>query len=352
MARSMTPKERVMTALRREQPDKVPFTVYEYRIPQCTVERELRNQGLCIVQRMRSYKLFYPNVIEKSYGYVDEKNRHVIRTVYSTPLGDLSVLTEPADFTSWKHEYLFKSEDDYKKLLFILKDFTVMPNYDSVSQKVKMLGDDFVVRDQLLLEPLQALISDYMGTETFCYQWMDNRDMVMELYDALLENSRKVFKIVAEGPLEFANLGGNVTPTVIGADTFRKYYVPVYNEAAELLHKRNKLIGCHFDADNTTIMEDIGKTSLDYIEAYDAGISPPVKAAREKWPEKVLWINWPSSWHLLDADSVYQKTKLLLDEASPCNGFIIGITEDIPEDRWQRNFKTIMNAIEDYGVFA
>ncbi len=350
MTGPMTPKERVMTALRREQPDKVPFTVYEYKIPQCAIERDLRNQGLCIVHRMRSYKVFHPNVIEKSYHYADEKNRHVIRTIYATPLGDLSTLTEPADFTTWKHEYLFKSEDDYKKLLFILRDLTAVPDYDTAAQKVQMLGSDFVVRDQLLLEPLQALISDYMGTETFCYQWMDNRDQVMELYDALLENSRKVLRLVAEGPLEFANLGGNVVPTIIGADTFRKYYVPVYNEAAELLHKRNKLIGCHLDADNTIIMDDIANTSLDYIEAYDAGISPPVKTAREKWPDKVLWLNWPSAWHLLDHDQVYQKTKCLLDEAYPCNGFIIGITEDLPEDRWQGNFKTIMDAIDGYGT--
>jgi hypothetical protein len=344
----MTPKERVMTALHGKQPDKVPFTVYECMIPQCTIERELRNQGLCIVHRMASYKTIYPNVTVKSYGCLDEKNRKVIRTVYSTPYGDMSNLVEPAGFTSWTHEHLFKSEEDYKKLLFIIKDCIAVPDYDAVAQKVKMLGGDFVVRDQLLSEPLQSLISEYMGTETFCYEWMDNRDQILELYDALLENSRKVFQIVANGPLEFANLGGNVVPNIIGAETFRKYYVPVYNEAAELLHKKSKLIGCHFDADNSIIMDDIGNTLLDYIEAYDAGISPSIKEAREKWPNKVLWLNWPSSWHLLDDNQIYNKTKLLLDEASPCNGFLIGITEDVPQDRWQSNFRIIMTSIDSH----
>ena len=349
MNKIMTPKERVMTALRGGQPDKVPFTVYECMIPQCTAERELRNQGLCIVYRMASYRTVYPNVQVKSYSYVDEKNRNVVRRVYPTPYGDLSSLVEPAGFTSWKHEYLFKTEEDYKKLLFMIRDSVLLPDYDNAMEKVKMLGDDFVVRDQLMYEPMQALISDYMGTETFCYEWMDNRDLILELYDALLENSRKAFKIVAEGPLEFINLGGNVVPNIIGVDTFRKYFVPVYNEAAEILHKRNKLLGCHFDADNTIIMDDIGNTLLDYIEAYDAGISPSVRIAREKWPDKVLWLNWPSSWHLLDGSQVYSKTKLLLDEASSSNRFIIGITEDVPQDRWQDNFKTIMSAIDDYS---
>lgn len=47
----MTPRERVLAVLRREPVDKVPFTIYMSKIPRCSVERRLRNEGLCIVNR-------------------------------------------------------------------------------------------------------------------------------------------------------------------------------------------------------------------------------------------------------------------------------------------------------------
>ena len=229
-----------------------------------------------------------------------------------------------------------------------IKDGNVIPDYECVLKLVGMLGEDFAVRDQICLEPMQALISDYMGTETFCYEWMDNRDEVLKLYDALTELARKIYPVVADGPLEFANYGGNVVPGIVGRENFKNYYMPHYAEAAEVMHKKHKLIGCHLDADNSIIMDLIRQTPLDYVEAFDAGFGPSVADARKAWPDKVLWINWPSAWQLSSEKEVYDRTIEMLRHASPGNNFIIGITEDIPEGLWQRNCLKIMDAIDDY----
>jgi hypothetical protein len=72
--------------------------------------------------------------------------------------------------------------------------------------------------------------------------------------------------------LLFANYGGNVIPGVVGEANFPEYFVPHYKEAAEIMHARGKLLGCHLDGRNTPIMDAVAKTGLDYIEAYDPGI--------------------------------------------------------------------------------
>ena len=348
----ITPRNRVMTALRDGFPDKIPFTVYENMIPQCETERNLRNRGLCIVKRIPSYTIYHPNIEVITYGYVDENKRDVVRTVYTTPYGQLQKLTQKGINTTWTLEHLFKTPDDYKSLLSYIEDSVVVPEYEKVQAQVSMLGEDFVARDQIILEPMQALISDYMGPETFSYEWADNQDEILKLLESLRELAMKVSTVVADSPLEFANFGGNVVPQIVGVENFKKYYVPVYNEAAGILHKKNKLIGCHFDADNTLIMDAINDTALDYIEAYDAGISPPVSIARKAWPDKVLWLNWPSAWHLGTTKDVYNNTIRLIEEASPGNGFIIGITEDVPEELWQKNFVAIMDGIDDACIFT
>ncbi len=46
-----TPRARVEVVLRGGRADKVPFTMYENKIPQCAAERALRNRSLCIVKR-------------------------------------------------------------------------------------------------------------------------------------------------------------------------------------------------------------------------------------------------------------------------------------------------------------
>lgn len=42
--------------------DRVPFTIYESKIPQCAAEREMRNRGLCIVNRVGVFKTHLPHV--------------------------------------------------------------------------------------------------------------------------------------------------------------------------------------------------------------------------------------------------------------------------------------------------
>ena len=44
----MTPRQRVEAALRGEPVDRVPLTMYKSMVPQCEVERRLRNADLCI----------------------------------------------------------------------------------------------------------------------------------------------------------------------------------------------------------------------------------------------------------------------------------------------------------------
>ena len=344
--KNFTPRQRVMSVLRKEQPDKTPFTCYECMLPSAPVLEELRKKGLCTVYRTSSYHITTPDV-KYSYENFNKNGISYTRTHIETPVGCLSSLHLNQSFTSWEQEHLFKTVEDYKTLLFIIQNARITSNYENALKLLKDLDEDYLIRDCLPLEPLQDIISSYMGTETFCYEWMDNRDEINKLYEALKQRNRKIYPIVADGPLETSNYGGNVVPQVIGKQTFIDYYIPNYNEAAEALHRKGKLIGTHLDADNTIIMEDIPKTELDYIEAYDPGSSPSVAVALKSFSDKVLWINWPSACHLSSKDEILKKTIHMIEEARPGNRFIIGITEDMPPQLRDDIMTYIMNAINE-----
>ena len=351
-SRYVTPRARVEQVLRGGHSARVPFTVYESMIPQCEAERDMRNRGLCIVRRnVPVYRTHRPNVRVKRRVYW-EGRRQMTETVYETPVGCVRTVDEAADFTSWHHEKMFKMPDDYKVLLFMIRDEVYKPSYEGFIRVQEKLGDDVILRSSFGLEPLQALISGSMiKMETFCIEWMERRDEILKLYEALVENRRKLYPIVADSPVLHANYGGNVVPEVIGLENFEKYYVPHYNEATEVMHKKGKLIGSHLDANCKLLSQAIGATDLDYIEAFTPApdTDMTLSEARAAWPDKVLWLNYPSSLHLNPDAEVEQATFDLIDELETVDGLIIGITEDIPEHRWTGSCRAIMDGIDRHA---
>jgi DNA-binding FrmR family transcriptional regulator len=60
-------------------------------------------------------------------------------------------------------------------------------------------------------------------------------------------------------------------------------------------------------------------------------------------------LNFPSSVHLKSPPEIEKTTLDLLNEVQRIEGIIIGITEDMPEDRWQQNCVAIMDGIERHA---
>lgn len=353
MTERLTPRERCRRAVRFEDVDHVPLTIYESKIPQCEDERTLRNDGLCIVQRgPNPYSVRRPNVLGTETCTWVEDGRQRRKTRLHTTAGDLTTVDEPAGFTSWHLEKMFKGPDDYAPLLAYASGVEVVANHEPFLRMSELKGGDAIMRGAVGLEPMQLIIHHWMGVETFAIEWMERRDEVLKLYDALVEERRKTYPVLAESPCEQFNYGGNVTPEIIGEARFREYYVPHYEECCEVLQPAGKLVGCHFDANNRVIADAIAETSLDYIEAFTPApdTDMTLAEAREAWPGKALWINYPSSVWLRSDAQMEEVTTDLLRQAAPGNGLLIGVTEDVPDGRLFPGLHAINRAIHEHGT--
>jgi hypothetical protein len=363
---TLTPRKRIEYALRKKITDKVPFAVWndlgkqssvEWPVlpygwgflHQCSVERVLRNKGLCIIYlKLWGYKLFSPNVNVFSTVY-EENGKLMIRTDYKTPVGDLYSINEVSEFTYWNKKKLFTRKEDYKIINFLINDINIRPDNDNILEALEFLGEDFFLRGRLGLEPLQVLITgNYFTVEQFCMEWMENRDEILKLYCSMVELQRKIYKVASDSPLFYFCYGGNLIPEVISPDDYKKYYMPNYEEAAEIFHRKGKILGCHYDA-NLRIHKDlIASTPLDVVEALtpypDTDIT--MSEARQVFKDKILWVNFPSSVHLKSKEEIARETSKIIDGAGP-EGLIIGITEDVPQNRWQESYMAIMQTIDE-----
>ena len=180
----MVPRERVLAVLRGEQTDKVPFTVYECMIPQCAVERRLRDEALCIVnRRYRLSKLHCPNC--PSDTLQQGSGRRLRNRLIRTRRGDLTSVAQPADFTSWAFERFFKGPEDYAAAL---------PDRGRRSAGLCALPGGRALdgrrRDPARRgrrHPLHPIMLHWMGIETFAEEWAERRDEVLKLEAAWRE---------------------------------------------------------------------------------------------------------------------------------------------------------------------
>ncbi|MCC7495593.1 MAG: hypothetical protein IT204_24800 [Fimbriimonadaceae bacterium] len=347
----MSPRERVAAALRWEPVDWIPFTVYESKLPTSAVERQLRNDGLCIVDRRAGVFGGGPRGVSwRSESFVRD-GRRLERRIFTTAAGELTTVVEPLGYTTWTHEHLYKSVADFEPLLAMIEAETWQPAPEPFLAAGRRWGEDAHQRVGTSNIPIQTLISHYMGSLTFGYEWMDHRAECLALIAALHRSFREICELIADSPAWTVNLGGNHSPSILGRANFEEFVLGPIEEACAILHRGGKLVGSHLDDNNRLWADLVARSSLDYIEALtpspDCDLT--VAEARQVWPDKALWINFPSSLHLADAATVAAVTRQMIRESGDGRGFIVGVTEDVPEHRWEETYTTILRECRAAG---
>lgn len=350
----LTPRARIRAALHGEWADRVPFSVYWLMFPRGDVERRLRNEGVAVVERVPVYRVEMPNVEVSAREYYREGMRMMVETV-RTPVGEVHAVKvlDPSYGTSWfTQEFCLKEPDDYRVLEFMVRDTRYVPNYEAFHLAEERLGEDGYVIGNTGYTPMNKLLIEWLGIERFSLDLRHRPDLLLGLYELLVAKQREMYQVAAASPAELLIYGGNIHQDVVGLKRFEQYYVPCLNEFADVVHESGKLAACHLDANMSTLVEAVGRCRLDVVEAFTPvpTCDVTVAQARAAWPDKVLWINFPSSVHLESGERIRAETLRILSEAAPGNRFLIGITEDMPENTWRDSLCTISQALLQHGT--
>jgi len=307
----MTNRERILAASRKQPTDRLPFFHYWRHCQTGWAERECRNRGMGICW-------LRPPYVEKLHGVeIEEKRmvvhgRAVIRRTFSTPVGKIyeDELREPGTgqyklMRSWKGhqpwitERLLKGPDDYKVLKYIVEHTEYLPDYFPIEQAMDWLGDEGVVLDGLPHSPMQMLMIHWLGSEEgrFFYHLADYPDLIEELCQAVSKSRDPLYEIAAKSPAPVSLCGDNIDGVLANPKLFERYFMPEYEKQSKPLHRHGKLMAVHMDGRLSVLKELIGRTPIDIVEA----IHPPpmgdlpIGEALAAWPNKALWVGFPSS---------------------------------------------------------
>jgi hypothetical protein len=328
--------------------------------PRSEGERGLRNQGLAVVERICLARAEMPHVQLLSHEYYEGGVRTVRQTA-RTPVGEVyrTRKLDPSLGTSWWDiDYFVKCPEDYKVIEFMLRDTVYCPNYEEFMLAQERWGEDgYVMGDTsaglwLGYSPMGLLAYVLLGVERFGIDFYDHPDEFFSLYEVIRTKQREMFQVCARSPADVVCYAGNIHQDIMGCHRFVEYYLPSINEFADVMHEYGKLASCHYDARMRTLVEAVSESNTDIIEAF----TPPpdcdvtVKEARQAWPNKRLWINFPSSVHLETEEKIRQATLQILAEAAPGHRFLLGVTEDIPEKVRYGSLKVILQTISEHGT--
>ncbi len=347
--------EKIAAIFDGEFVDKVPFALKGWRTPRDETTEMLLKKGMCVVGSASVYSSYSPNVKGESETF-EKDGATYHRSIIKTPKGNLtsmskSVPSPRTESTSWRVEMPFKTPDDYDVLEFMARDRKYKPNYEAFLKAQESDDGTVFFKTGAPGSPLHTIMYQFMDMETFSIEWAERRDRIIALHDAMAENEREIFHIVAKSPAKVVQCGGNYSPEVLGKDRFMDFVLPHWEEVGAIFHEEGKMLGCHLDANNKLWAKEVGDSGLDWIEAFTPAPDTDLTLAeaRKMWAGKVFYINFPSSVHVQSADVIAETTRQLLKESAPGDRFIIGITENVPDNRWRESFNTIMDTISEYG---
>jgi len=373
----MNKKQRVIAALKGQDVDKIPWTMYKSYPPWGTKELQFRNEGLSMVYQhfpICTTEMKGVEVTEKSkYEFKNNSGKYRVNRNYETPVGEVSVEhTLPSgpppgpgdliqlfgsgleqELLSWVTSFPFKDKKDYKVLEYIYKNTEFSLNNGEFLKTEELIGDEGVTFALLGKSPFQMILYELMGAENCYMEHMTNTKEFDSLYEVLYQMLKRKYTLAAESDALIFWAPENITSILTPPDYFKKYYVPFYNEMADILHAKDKLYVVHMDGMLLPLFDYIKETKIDVIEAFTPVPmgDTKVKDAMDEWG-KVIWINFPGS--LLasaDADSIEEYTIDMIKSVAPGKRFLIGCTETYPPERWEMAFGAIGKAIEKVGKY-
>jgi hypothetical protein len=347
----ISPRVRLLIALRGDESGVVPLTFQEPLLPRGLAERLLRNRGVGMVVRHPLHRLHYRTCEVHSREYWEE-GRALVRRSIETPVGEIwQTLLPEAGYgnSNWVREHYIKSPGDYAVMEYALRDAVYLDNFEEIRESERRLGGDGIVMARMMKIPIQEMLYQMMGMERFAMDYRFERERFDSLHATLLERCRELFTLAARAPVEIIQSADNITADVVGGARFQRYFMPIYQEIRSCFAGSDKRLAVHMDGKLSGLQDLIGECAVDIIE----GLTPPpvgnvsIESARRIWSDKVLWLNFTSSMHTRPAEDIAAHTRRLLEEAGSRRGLAISITDDAPIIALEQSLDVIQGVLTE-----
>ncbi len=349
----LTMRQRILAVIKGESLDRVPFVQYYELPPQPKILWDyVGRDNVGLLRWTLIHRLEHPNckIVTEDIARDDLKG---LRTVVTTPSGTVTEekYFEPTFGTASIEKHFVTDKDDYVILAEFLEDGIVVKDFSEFYLHDQQLGDDGLPLVYLHRTPWQQLWIQWVSIEDLCLHAIDCPELLDRCIGAMLRQEQEIFKIAADSPAQWFDIGDNITAPLVGVENFKKYCVPSYNRLAEMLAPKKLPVIVHMDGDLKPLWEAIGESKVGGLDSFSPppDNDTPVAKALDMWPDKRLFLNFPSSVHLADEQTIYETAMNILEAGGHSGRLQIQVSENVPPDIWRKSYPQIIRAINDFG---
>ena len=257
-----------------------------------------------------------------------------IRYTIATPKGNLTTVVQSNEHTGWVTEHLIKDKRD----IDIIGEYATAPKCDieQVNKEAETFGERGVIRGMLPSFDIFGQPGTWqdavclVGIEKLILATYDDPEWVHELL-GILYRRKEIYSHSLQGAkydvLELG--GGDASSTVISPKIFRKFVAPYDSQLIEFAHQAGQRIVYHTCGGMMPLLEDIAAMNPDAMETFtppNMGGDTRLAEAKQRIGDKVCMIGGWDQFHYFvncSEEETRAAVRRCFDEAGPGGGFIL-----------------------------
>lgn len=277
----MTSRERMLSALMREKPDRVPATVHQWQ----PYHLSAYLGGISDIEAFRRFGLDasiarFPLVPESHEDWREEvveldapKGERQFRVTVTTPDGQLDYELGRNEITQWITRHMLRRPED----LELIDRYLPVPRLDreALKRERQELGNDGILRGFIFGDQggCWQHAACLMGTVELIMAASDDPAWVHELLRSLLRKKERFIEESLDGAAyDLVETGGGAaSSTVISPAFFREFCLPYDLEMHRMIHSLGLPVVYHTCGGMMPILELISENECDACET----LTPP-----------------------------------------------------------------------------
>ena len=371
----MTERERILTVLNGETPDRIPFMLdlshfyyekfgKEWNILNGYVkpDTELINYhkkfkaGFYIPNQSLQFSVKYGDNMKVSVETLSVNGNPEIHWKYETPYGEIERIRiwEKSSYSWAIKKWGVTTEQDLKVLGFAMASRTFEPLVKNYLAWDKYIGDIGIAYLTSGYSAMGYILNYWMGIENTVYACEDWNSLMHEVTDQINDNCLKTVRLLAEYPAPAAIMGDNFSSEIQSESFFNEWSAPFYKEAINIFHSKGKKVAVHVDGKLRGAIRMIGNCGADIIDAVTPspmGDLTPDECRAEAGPRLILSGGVPPNLWLpsVPVETFRQSVKDWLNLKHASSALIAAAGDQVPPFAEEERINVMRELVEEYG---
>ncbi len=347
----MTSRERILAAMRCEEPDRVP--VSPFGLSRLDRESAACKRLVALTDPFISGGVAGGNpILGNAADVTTVRDGNFSTTTYHTPAGDLTLRRQFTDITSATVEFPLKRPEDIEKVLSIPYEAPEPDVAPFFAEKARTGEDGLVLAG---VGDAICWPADMFSPEDFCLCWADDPDAMEHMVSVAAKRLNAwVEKASAQGVDGWRLVGGEYASVQLGPEAFERLVIQFDREMCNIIHHHGGVAYFHNHGPSMDYLDQFAEVGFDAADPFEA---PPwgdcdLKSAMEIIDNRYCVVGNLDDMEIIDkrrTDEVVEIARERLEAAGPRSFFLGGTASGTYTEKGAENFIAMVEVAKDYA---